>query len=177
MAVFNDGHDNQEDYKADLSWEYRTGGPNDPETYEPVEADEIPVTDVEFLEALAEEYRETGRPRGAVRLERAAKKLKEQDEPRYLIKAKNQKEAQAIFKEALRSARLGVALPAEVEIIPLDRPSGKWKTDDMTGIKDCDQCGRQAPIDITSGLFANSPFCPWCGATMEPEEEEEHGPQ
>ena len=58
-----------------------------------------------------------------------------------------------------------------------ERPSGKWKTDDMTGIKDCDQCGRQAPIDITSGLFANSPFCPWCGATMEPEEEEEHGPQ
>lgn len=57
-----------------------------------------------------------------------------------------------------------------------ERPSGKWKTDDMTGIKNCDQCGRQAPIDITSGLFANSPFCPWCGATMEPEEEE-HGPQ
>ena len=53
-----------------------------------------------------------------------------------------------------------------------ERPSGKWKTDDMTGIKDCDQCGRQAPIDITSGLFANSPFCPWCGATMEPEEGE-----
>lgn len=57
-----------------------------------------------------------------------------------------------------------------------ERPSGKWKTDDMTGIKDCDQCGRQAPIDITSGLFANSPFCPWCGATME-SEEEQHGPQ
>ena len=57
-----------------------------------------------------------------------------------------------------------------------EKPRGKWKTDDMTGIKDCDQCGRQAPIDITSGLFANSPFCPWCGATMEPEEEE-HGPQ
>ena len=58
-----------------------------------------------------------------------------------------------------------------------ERPRGAWVTDDMTGIKDCDQCGRQAPIDITSGLFANSPFCPWCGATMEPEEEEEHGPQ
>lgn len=43
MAVFNDGHDNQEDYKADLAWEYRKGGPNDPNLY----AEEEPEEDAE----------------------------------------------------------------------------------------------------------------------------------
>lgn len=161
MAVFNDGHDNQEDYKADLAWEYRKGGPNDPETYEPVEADEIPVTDGEFLESLAEEYRETGRSRGAVRLERAAKKLKELDEPRYVIKAKNQEDAQAIaykFKEALRSARLGVCLPAELEIIPLDRPQGTWNITGEEG--QCSLC------KVKARLIYGVVYCPFCGARL-----------
>ena len=34
MAVYNDSYDNDADYKADLAWEYRKGGPNDPEIYE-----------------------------------------------------------------------------------------------------------------------------------------------
>ena len=42
----------------------------------------------------------------------------------------------------------------------------RWVLDDITGILDCEKCGRQAPIDITSGEFAHSPFCPWCGSFM-----------
>ena len=34
MAVYNDQYSNMDDYKADLSWEYRKGGANDPDTYE-----------------------------------------------------------------------------------------------------------------------------------------------
>lgn len=159
MAVFNDGHDNQEDYKADLAWEYRKGGPNDPETYEPVEDDQLDEwTDLEFMEALAEEYRETGRPWSAIRIERITKKLKELDETRYLIKAKNQKEAQAIFKEALRSARLGVALPAEVEIIPLDRPQGTWNITGEEG--QCSLC------KVKARLIYGVVYCPFCGARL-----------
>ena len=33
MAVYNDGYDNYDEYKADLAWEYRKGGPNDDSDY------------------------------------------------------------------------------------------------------------------------------------------------
>lgn len=33
MAVYNDSYDNYDEYKADLAWEYRKGGPNDDSYY------------------------------------------------------------------------------------------------------------------------------------------------
>ena len=48
--------------------------------------------------------------------------------------------------------------------------TSEWVFNDMTGILDCKKCGMQAPIDITSGEFAHSPYCPWCGAKMQTKE-------
>lgn len=48
--------------------------------------------------------------------------------------------------------------------------TSEWVLNDMTGILDCKKCGMQAPIDITSGEFAHSPYCPWCGAKMQTKE-------
>lgn len=53
MAVFNDGHDNQEDYKADLAWEYRKGGPNDPNLYAEEEPEEDAEEEVRLIDANA----------------------------------------------------------------------------------------------------------------------------
>lgn len=62
--------------------------------------------------------------------------------------------------DALKKSRL--------KVVKLDdeRIRGEWKKDNMTGILDCALCGMQAPIDITSGEFSESPYCPWCGAQM-----------
>lgn len=43
MAVYNDDYDNEEERRADLAWEYRKGGPNDPNLY----AEEEPEEDAE----------------------------------------------------------------------------------------------------------------------------------
>lgn len=40
MAVYNDGYDNEEERRADLAWEYRKGGPNDPNLYPKEEPEE-----------------------------------------------------------------------------------------------------------------------------------------
>ena len=40
MAVYNDSYDNEVERRADLAWEYRKGGPNDPNLYEEEEPEE-----------------------------------------------------------------------------------------------------------------------------------------
>lgn len=62
------------------------------------------------------------------------------------------------------------SLEKKIEYLTKERPKGEWKKDNMTGILDCALCGMQAPIDITSGEFSESPYCPWCGADMRGED-------
>lgn len=51
MAVYNDGYDNEEERKADLAWEYRKGGPNDPNLYAEEEPEEDAEEEVRLIDA------------------------------------------------------------------------------------------------------------------------------
>lgn len=44
--------------------------------------------------------------------------------------------------------------------------TSEWIMNDFTGIVECQKCRHVAPIDITSGEFSRSPFCPGCGSFM-----------
>ena len=58
MAVYNDHYDNEDEYRADLAWEYRKGGSNDPELYDTGTPEKEEPTDaqIEYAEKLAEIY-------------------------------------------------------------------------------------------------------------------------
>ena len=44
--------------------------------------------------------------------------------------------------------------------------TSEWIKDDFTGIVECQKCRHVAPIDITSGEYEYSHFCPGCGSFM-----------
>ena len=54
------------------------------------------------------------------------------------------------------------------------RETGKWITDDLSGLIYCGRCGNDAPMETTGGGQYKSNFCPNCGAKMvDPQESED----
>lgn len=91
------------------------------------------------------------------------------ERPKYILKTKNlTAEDKKRFQEELNKSAGGLlAIPDNYEIIPIERPHGKWimvtEPDGFTHSK-CSNCNQ-------FNDWGDVPFCPWCGADMRGEHE------